>query len=119
MNVEQEVELLRKQYQQLLEPDKLAIPTSTIMRKPQIQAQIYETMFKEGVLSFPPPDRYKLRVLKKIVESMEKAIEDPDEDVGCPYIATFLFCVCFYPHCINLCVCSSSLMPTLSPLGNI
>ncbi|KAL9121557.1 MAG: hypothetical protein Q9187_001891 [Circinaria calcarea] len=80
MNEEQDVELLRRQYQQLLEPDKIIIPSSVILRRPQIQAQIFETMFKDGSLSFPPPDRYKIRVLKKLLESMEEAIEDPEED---------------------------------------
>ena len=102
MNVEQDVELLRRQYQQLLEPEKLDIPPSAIMRKPQVQVQIYETMFKEGGLSFPPPDRYKLRVLKKLLESMEKAIEDPEEDVGCPHISTFLFSVFSYLQSIAI-----------------
>lgn len=29
-----------------------------------------------------PPERYQLRVLKPLASKIEKAIEDPEEDVG-------------------------------------
>ena len=63
-------------------------------------------MFKEGGPTFPPPDRYKLRVLKKLLESMEKAIEDPEEDVGHPYMTASHSVFCFLENAL-LCACSS------------
>ena len=77
-------ELLKRQYLQLLDPEKLSIPPPELIRLPHVQAQIYETMFRDGCLPFSPPDRYKLRVLKKLVQQMEDAIIDPEEDVGSP-----------------------------------
>ncbi|MCJ1246949.1 hypothetical protein MMC30_004160 [Trapelia coarctata] len=50
------------------------------MRLPHVQAKVYETMFRDGCLPFSPPDPYKLRVLKRLVQQMEDAIADPEED---------------------------------------
>jgi len=78
------LELLKRQYLQLLDPEQLSIPPPEAMRLPHVQARIYETMFRDGCLVFSPPDRYKLRVLKMLVQRMEDAIADPEEDVGSP-----------------------------------
>ena len=84
--MESAVDLLRRQYLQMLELDKVTIPASQLMRMPHVQIQIFETMFQEGNIAFSPPDHYKLRMLKKLMESMAKAIEDPEEDVGPPFL---------------------------------
>ncbi|MCJ1236722.1 hypothetical protein MMC14_004704 [Varicellaria rhodocarpa] len=78
--MEPAVDLLRREYIQLLEPDKVTIPAPNLIRVPHVQRQIFQSIFQEGSLAFPPPDRYKLRVLKKLIESMERAIKDPEED---------------------------------------
>lgn len=80
----QQLELLRRQYLQLWEPDKLTIPSMDIIRLPGVQASIFESMFEENNLRFAPPDRYKVRVLKRLVGMIERAIVDPEEDVGFP-----------------------------------
>ena len=83
----QQLELLRRQYFQLWEPDKLTIPSMGIMRLSEVQASIFESMFREDNLKYTPPDRYKTRVLKKLVDLIERAVVDPEEDVGfpCPF----------------------------------
>lgn len=83
------VELLRRQYLQVLDPKELTFPESSILRLPDTQQEIYDGLFKEGGVAFDPPIRYQYRVLKKIVHELENAILDPDEDV-CPG-----FCVDF------------------------
>ena len=75
------VELLRRQYLQCLDPENLALPKPEILRVPETQKRIYEGLFEESKLKFPPPERYRFRVLKKILAALEEAIEDPDEDV--------------------------------------
>ena len=90
-----QVELLRRQFLQLVDPNELAIPGSETLRSPDLQARIYNSMFNEANHRVSPPDRYKFRVLKKLVAAMERAIVDPEEDVGFPYllssvIGTFL-----------------------------
>lgn len=82
--IDQQLELLRRQYFQLWEPDKLTVPSMDIMRLPQVQASIFESLFEEKSTKFAPPDRYKFRVLKKLVDLIERAIVDPEEDVGFP-----------------------------------
>ena len=80
--MESAVDLLRRQYLQLLQPDKVTMPAAHLIRIPQVQQHIYETMFQAINSVLSPPNRYKLRILKRIIESMEKAIEDPEQDVG-------------------------------------
>lgn len=82
--IDQQLELLRRQYLQLWEPIKLSIPSMDIVRLPGVQASIFESIFKEDNLKFAPPDRYKLRVLKILIDRIERAIVDPEEDVGFP-----------------------------------
>ena len=81
MDTSFQVELLRRQYLQLQDPSQLSIPARNVIKKPKVQAQIFDTMFREGNLAYEPPDRYKLRVLKKLLEAIEAAVEDPEEDV--------------------------------------
>ena len=76
------VELLRRQYFQCLAPESLTLPNVEVLILPKTQNRIYSCMFDESVLKFPPPVRYRFRVLKKIVAALEAAIKDPEEDVG-------------------------------------
>ena len=86
------VELLRRQYLQCLDPESLTLPKPELLRLPEIQSRIYSSMFDESKLDYTPPERYRFRVLKGIIAALEKAIEDPEEDV------------CHYSrHTISLC----------------
>lgn len=76
------VELLKRQYLQLTDPQELALPRKDILRLPDIQAQIYDEIFDESNITYAPPERYRFRVLKRLVRALEDAIEDPEEDVG-------------------------------------
>ena len=82
MNTVAPVELLKRQYLQLTRPEELAIPRKELLRLPDIQAQIYNNMFNEANITYGPPERYRFRVLKRLVQALEDAIEDPEEDVG-------------------------------------
>ena len=81
------IELLRRQYLQLLDPGSLSLPEPQILKRPEIQSQMYVSMFRDSSVPYPPPVRYRFRVLKRLVSALEEAMEDPDEDVGtdCPY----------------------------------
>ena len=76
------VDLLKRQYVQLIDPEELALPRQEVLRLPDIQAQIYNDMFDESNIIYAPPERYRFRVLKRLVKALEDAIEDPEEDVG-------------------------------------
>ena len=78
------VEVLRRQYLQLVDPGELWIPLAHEMRSPDIQAELYDALFAPKAVRYPPPHRYQCRVLKRLLEAMEEAIEDPEEDVGSP-----------------------------------
>ena len=82
MNTIAPVELLKRQYLQLTDPEELTLPRKEVLRLPDIQAQIYNDMFDESNIFYAPPERYKFRVLKRLVKALEDAIEDPEEDVG-------------------------------------
>lgn len=75
------VELLRRQYLQHVDPDSLQLPSPDVLRLPETQKEIYDTMFSQSALTYPLPSRYQFRVLKRLIGMMEQAIEDPEEDV--------------------------------------
>ncbi|MCJ1379142.1 hypothetical protein MMC17_002242 [Xylographa soralifera] len=74
------LELLKRQFLQQLEPERLTLPSTEQIRLPNVQAYLYETMFREECLKYLPPDRYEIRVLKKLIQKMEGALIDPEED---------------------------------------
>ena len=84
-HIHPEIELLRRQYLQLLDPSTLSLPKPQILKRPEIQFQIFNSMFRDGALAYPPPPRYTFRVLKRLVSALEEAMDDPDEDVGKEY----------------------------------
>lgn len=76
-----QVNLLSAQYFQLVPPDTLAFPSKETIIKPDVQAAIYENLFKEAVIWPIPPLRYRTRVLKAILARIEESVSNPDEDV--------------------------------------
>lgn len=76
------LDIMKRQYLQVLEPEQLLLPSPNRIRLRRVQAELYEAMFTKASLTRPPPNSYKLRVLKKLVKAMEEAIVDPEEDVG-------------------------------------
>ena len=89
MNAISPVELLKRQYLQLTDPEELTLPRKEVLRLPDIQAQIYNDMFDESNIIYAPPERYRFRVLKRLVKALEDAIEDPEEDVGAFFFSSF------------------------------
>jgi protein-lysine N-methyltransferase EEF2KMT len=92
----QQVQLLRRQYLQMVEPDKLTLPSMEVLRLPQTQAYIFDAFFNSDKVFFLPPDRYQFRVLKKLLYALEQSIFDPGEDVGVP--VPYRFILAQYPH---------------------
>ena len=84
------VELLKRQYLQLIDPAELTLPRKELLRSPDTQAQIYNDIFDESRITYMPPERYRFRVLKRLVEALEDAIEDPEEDVG--FVLLLMLC---------------------------
>jgi hypothetical protein len=77
----QQLQVLQRQYFQLVEPHQLRWPEDAILMRPHVQAWMFHEMFDAGTIKSPPPDRYQLRVLKLLVSKLERAINDPEEDV--------------------------------------
>lgn len=82
MDIIAPVKLLKRQYLQLLEPEALTLPYKELLRLPGTQAEIYTDMLDESKIKYAPPERYRFRVLKRLVKALEDAIEEPEEDVG-------------------------------------
>ncbi|KAI9810229.1 MAG: hypothetical protein M1827_006363 [Pycnora praestabilis] len=76
----EQVRLFERQCLQMLDPAALAIPSSEVLRNVSVQDCLYERMFKAGKLEHALPQRYRLRVLKRLTASIEEAILDPEED---------------------------------------
>ncbi len=98
MDVIEPVELLRRQYIQLIDPERLTLPSQELLRLPDTQAQIFHSLFDESALSFSPPERYNFRVLKRLISALEEAVVDPDEDV----------CLCWFSKKIDILILAAS-----------
>lgn len=85
------VRLLQRQYLQLIAPERLGFPPPDVLRLPDVQKQIYESMFDDAAINLGPPLRYRLRVLKRLMRAIEDSIQDPEEDVGISLCTRFSF----------------------------
>lgn len=83
--VVRQVESLRRQYLQLVDPEQLKMPAMETLRLPEVQAKIFDNFFNDEFRSFPSPKPYTFRVLKRIIGAVELSIVDPEEDVGSPW----------------------------------
>jgi hypothetical protein len=84
----QQLEILRRQYFQLIEPAQLRWPDSQTLKAAKVQSWVFDNFFNSDKVAFPPPERYQQRVLKLLISKLEAAIDDPEEDVW----FTFSFC---------------------------
>ncbi|PQE21064.1 EFM3 CHATD-lysine N-methyltransferase protein [Rutstroemia sp. NJR-2017a WRK4] len=67
-----------RQYLQLLRV--LDYPNDEYLRNGEFQETIYERLFEENALQYPPPQRYQFRVLKELTKRIENSIQDWDEE---------------------------------------
>jgi len=81
------VELLTRQYLQLVDIDQLTFPSKDLLRLPEIQGRIYDCMLDESKIVYSPPKRYRYRMLKRLMNVLEEAIIDPEQDVCDPELS--------------------------------
>ncbi|KAI1098376.1 FAM86A protein [Jackrogersella minutella] len=65
-----------RQYLQL--ERNLDYPPSTLLREADVQDTLYNQIFSDGSLTYPPPQRYQLGVIKELMSKIEASIEDWD-----------------------------------------
>ncbi|KAK8212411.1 putative methyltransferase-domain-containing protein [Phyllosticta capitalensis] len=75
-----DLQVLCRQYLQLVDANSLKWPESTLLKKPDVQEWLFEHMFDQDSIQYLPPARYQARVLKNLTSRIEAAIEDPEED---------------------------------------
>jgi protein-lysine N-methyltransferase EEF2KMT len=74
-----------RQYLQQVEAIKLSYPPDETLLDPTVQSHISRYMFSRRHGDEIPPlpaEFYQKQVLKNLVERIEAALNDPDEDVG-------------------------------------
>lgn len=91
--MDSQVQLLRRQYLQLVEPSNLSFPTDpSILRSPHFQASLYESLFAPNQPNnTSPPERYTARVLKKLITKLSEppiALGGEEQDQEQPVIPT-------------------------------
>ncbi len=74
-------QLRRFCYQYLQVEHELDFPGPSQLRQQEVQEHLFNRLFADGVQDHPPPERYKLRVLKELVSRIENSIEDWEEFV--------------------------------------
>lgn len=60
----------------------LDYPPPELLRQSWVQEALYESLFADGAVPFPPPHRYRLRTLKELVRRVEESIDDWDQYVS-------------------------------------
>ena len=96
MNIEDqnswmELQLFKRQFLQLVEPQNLAVPDGKILKSSSAQQFLYENLFQVAPgdeLDFDTLLSYKTRVLKTVLARIENAITDYEEDVR--YVSTII-----------------------------
>ena len=74
--------LLARFCHQYLQLEKtLDYPPPELLRQSQVQETLYENLFADGAVPFPPPQRHRLRTLKELVRRVENSIDDWDQHV--------------------------------------
>jgi hypothetical protein len=76
-----QLQVLRRQYFQLVEPLQLRWPNDSVLKRPEVQSWMFTEIFDTNHGKSAPPDRYQLRTLKYLISKLERSIDDPDEDV--------------------------------------
>lgn len=70
-----------RQYMQQI--NELNYPPGSLLINPDVQDCLYKYFFDSSQAKFPRPvPRYQVKVLRRIIEEIEKSIVDPEEDVG-------------------------------------
>jgi len=69
----------KRQYLQL--QGKIIYPENQFLQDSNFQEALYKDIFLEGALKHPPPNRYRLRILKKLLQRIEESITDWEEQV--------------------------------------
>jgi hypothetical protein len=86
-NNEATLERFRRQYFQLVEVKDLLWPSKDVLRPIESQTWLFRNLFDFNSITYMPPKRYGLRVLKHLLQLIQDSVQYPDEDVGgilCP-----------------------------------
>lgn len=83
-DITRQLQVLRRQYFQLIEPHQLRWPNDHVLKESEVQSWLFTEIFDTKDLKSPPPARYRLRTLKVLISKLERAIDNPDEDVRYP-----------------------------------
>ena len=75
-----QIERFRRQYFQLVDPQQLIMPPLDILKLPHVQEAVHARLFSSDI-SYLPPERYRYRVLKRLIGVLQEAFQDPEEDV--------------------------------------
>ena len=72
--------LFRRQYLQSVDPKFLPFPSDSTWRSPGFQSSFFRFVLSDGAHDFLPTRRYRIRVLKRIVDDLQSSFKDLDED---------------------------------------
>ena len=76
-----ELSLARFCHQYLQLEKTLDYPPPSLLRESWAQETLYQTLFADWAVRFPPPHRHRLRTLKELVRRVEASIDDWDQHV--------------------------------------
>ena len=101
MDATQQIELYRRQYFQLIDPQHLTVPHLDVLRLPRVQEEIYSKMFSDESVPFLPPPRFRFRVLKALIDILHEGFQDPEEHVSLCLHSSWKFLNRFQAHILS------------------
>lgn len=69
-----------RQYMQQI--NDATYPPGPLLVNQDVQDCLYRYFFDASHSPFLPPSRYQAKILKRLIEEIEKSCKDPEEDVG-------------------------------------
>ncbi|KAL8653906.1 MAG: hypothetical protein Q9226_003647 [Calogaya cf. arnoldii] len=75
-----QLEIFRRKYLQMLDPDEITYPMEWFIKLPTTQKWIYDHMFNPEKIPVSPYPPYAYRILKRLLSVLEAAMKDPEED---------------------------------------
>lgn len=70
-----------RQYMQQI--SDVTYPPGALLVNPDVQDCLYRYFFDVAQNKFLPPARYQAKILRRLIEEIEKSCKDPEQDVGC------------------------------------
>jgi hypothetical protein len=91
MTMKTGLQVFKRQFLQLVPLKEISWPGETQLKSLKSQDWLYSNLFDSDAVTYLPSVRYRLQILKELVERIQSQVRDPEQDVP----LSFIFCCSF------------------------